>query len=115
MIRRFRNIRCGNYSWIAVVLLTGLFARDYQAVAENLPYDAELVKRLVTESLEKGNPGRGAVIYSAPTSACLSCHKVGEHGGAVGPDLSDVGKKQKLNPLENEKGLNIDVQCIHDC
>ena len=99
MIRRFRNIRCGNYSWIAVVLLTGLFARDYQAVAENLPYDAELVKRLVTESLEKGNPGRGAVIYSAPTSACLSCHKVGEHGGAVGPDLSDVGKKQKLNHI----------------
>ena len=65
--------------------------------AEEIPYDSELVQTLVAESLEKGNPGRGAVIYSAPTSACLSCHKVGAHGGAVGPDLSELGKKQKLD------------------
>ncbi|MGI9472026.1 MAG: DUF6797 domain-containing protein, partial [Rubripirellula sp.] len=47
-------------------------------------------------ALSEGNPGRGAVLYAAPTSACLSCHKVGPHGGQVGPELSDLGVKQKL-------------------
>ncbi|MAI71916.1 MAG: heme-binding domain-containing protein [Rhodopirellula sp.] len=81
---------------VAIFLLIDGFYGANSIVADELPYDAELVKSLVTESLQKGNPGRGAVIYSAPTSACLSCHKVGDHGGAIGPDLSEVGKKQKL-------------------
>lgn len=63
------------------------------------PYDPDLVQILVRDSLKQGNPGRGAIIYAAPTSACLSCHKVGEHGGEVGPDLSQVGKKQKLEHI----------------
>ena len=84
---------------IVVILLAVPIFRGRSAFAEEIPYDSELVQSLVAESLEKGNPGRGAVIYSAPTSACLSCHKVGAHGGAVGPDLSEVGKKQKLEHI----------------
>ena len=81
---------------LTVLLFLGATWAGNALAADDLPYDVELVTRLVNESLRKGNPGRGAVIYSAPTSACLSCHKVGDHGGAVGPDLSEVGKKQKL-------------------
>ncbi len=81
---------------VTVFLLIGGFWNGKTVVADELPYDAELVKSLVAESKKQGNPGRGAVIYSAPTNACLSCHKIGDHGGAVGPDLSEVGKKQKL-------------------
>lgn len=84
---------------VFVVLLCSVFWCSSSGTAQEQPYDAELVKSLVAESLQKGNPGRGAVVYSAPTSACLSCHKVGGHGGAVGPDLSEVGKKQKLNHI----------------
>ncbi|NND99955.1 MAG: c-type cytochrome [Pirellulaceae bacterium] len=47
----------------------------------------------------KGNPGRGAVLFAAPTTACLSCHKVGEHGGNVGPELSEIGTKQTAEQL----------------
>ena len=36
------------------------------------------------------------MLYAAPTSAGLSCHRVGEHGGQVGPDLSEGGAKQKV-------------------
>ncbi len=84
---------------IVVILLAFPFSPGRSTFAEEIPYDSELVQTLVAESLEKGNPGRGAVIYSAPTSACLSCHKVGAHGGAVGPDLSELGKKQKLEHI----------------
>ncbi|OUW82129.1 MAG: hypothetical protein CBD74_07360, partial [Saprospirales bacterium TMED214] len=84
------------FLFVTVFPFIGVFWGGESVAADELPYDAELVKSLVAESREKGNPGRGAVIYSAPTNACLSCHKVGEHGGAVGPDLSEVGKKQKL-------------------
>ena len=85
---------------MTALLLIGVFWDGESAAADELPYDAELVKRLVAESLKEGNPGRGAVIYSSPTNACLSCHKVGDHGGAVGPDLSEVGKKQKLAHIQ---------------
>ena len=83
---------------VVILFAVSLSGRRF-TFAEEIPYDSELVQTLVAESLEKGNPGRGAVIYSAPTSACLSCHKVGAHGGAVGPDLSELGKKQKLEHI----------------
>ena len=58
-------------------------------------YDPAVSRALLESAVKSGNPARGAVIYAAPTSACLSCHKVGKHGGDVGPDLSQVGAKQK--------------------
>lgn len=60
------------------------------------PFDPALVDKLAADAIRSGNPARGAVLYASPTSACLSCHRVGEHGGDVGPNLSDVGAKQKL-------------------
>ena len=31
-----------------------------------------------------------ALLFGLPTSACLSCHKVGTRGGTVGPELTKV-------------------------
>ena len=58
-------------------------------------YDQELIQSLVRQANKQGNPGRGAVLFAAPTTACISCHKVGEHGGEIGPDLSSIATKQK--------------------
>ncbi len=69
--------------------------QDGDAVQEN--HDPALVKQLSEAAVAGGNPARGAVVYAAPTSACLSCHKIGKHGGSVGPDLSQIGVKQKLD------------------
>lgn len=54
-------------------------------------YDAELVKRIVAEAQAHGDARRGAAVFGRPTSACLSCHKVGAVGGSVGPELTKVG------------------------
>lgn len=61
--------------------------------------DPAAVALLAANSLSEGNPGRGAVLFSSPTSACLSCHKVGNHGGEVGPDLSQLATQRKLSEV----------------
>jgi putative heme-binding domain-containing protein len=54
-------------------------------------YRASLVKELLADAKEHGDARRGAIVFRAATSACLSCHKVGKEGGDVGPNLSTVG------------------------
>lgn len=47
------------------------------------------------EALAGGNEERGkSVFWDKQEVACLRCHKVGEEGGEVGPNLSDIGKRQ---------------------
>ncbi len=60
--------------------------------AEARPYRPEVVAQLVAEAKANGNPSRGAEVFAAAQFGCLSCHKVGQLGGTVGPDLSEVGK-----------------------
>ena len=60
-------------------------------VEGKVPYRAELVKEMLTDARRNGDARRGAFVFQAATSACLSCHKVGKQGGEVGPNLSTVG------------------------
>ncbi len=55
-------------------------------------YRPELVEKIVAEARSAGDARRGAVVFRAATSACLSCHKLDGQGGTVGPDLSLIGK-----------------------
>ncbi len=56
------------------------------------PYSKELVHEVLTAARSQGDARRGALLFAAPTFACVSCHQVGGKGGTVGPDLSQVGK-----------------------
>lgn len=58
-------------------------------------YSKELVETLERQARGHGNAVRGLVAFSAAKSACLSCHKLGMHGGTVGPDLTKIGKDRK--------------------
>ena len=42
--------------------------------------------------MKGGDPARGRAAFLANTGACLGCHRVGETGGTVGPDLSQIGR-----------------------
>ncbi len=45
-------------------------------------------------STHPGHPDRGrALFFNARRSACATCHRALNQGGAIGPDLSDVGGK----------------------
>ena len=55
-------------------------------------YDPALVARLVAAAQATGDARRGEAIATAPARACLSCHQFAGQGGALGPDLSAVGR-----------------------
>jgi putative heme-binding domain-containing protein len=55
-------------------------------------YDPALVARLVAAAQATGDAGRGEAIAKSAARACLSCHQFGGQGGAIGPDLSAVGR-----------------------
>ncbi len=64
-----------------------------QAFEQKLDPADPLSKYLV--SLEGGNSQRGYNIFFGRTSAtCRRCHSVQNSGGAVGPDLSAIGKEK---------------------
>ncbi len=46
-----------------------------------------------------GDADRGRALFFGEQSRCGSCHKVGEQGGAIGPDLSAVGKARSREEL----------------
>jgi putative heme-binding domain-containing protein len=46
----------------------------------------------------RGDSGRGEKLFWSQTVNCGSCHKIGDQGKAVGPDLSTIGK---LRPRED--------------
>jgi len=62
-----------------------------QTKAATAPYDPALGAALLDEARRQGDPLRGAEVFAAPKFACLSCHKVGDQGATIGPDLSTVG------------------------
>ena len=41
--------------------------------------------------LTGGDPGRGRAVFFGRTAACATCHRVGDEGGRVGPDLTRIG------------------------
>jgi quinoprotein glucose dehydrogenase len=59
-------------------------------------YDDSLSKEGATaayrDTLAGGDVARGrSVFYEKVALSCLRCHKIGEHGGEVGPDLTKIG------------------------
>jgi len=54
----------------------------------------------LTAAAGRGRPEEGRKLF--PNSACIACHKVGELGRALGPDLSHIGQiRQPRDLLES--------------
>jgi putative heme-binding domain-containing protein len=61
--------------------------------------DAAFISALLAQARELGDPARGAKLFVAPTVACVSCHKVGDVGGEIGPDLTATAKDNQAEKL----------------
>jgi putative heme-binding domain-containing protein len=46
----------------------------------------------MSSELERGNPRAGRKVFLSGKGACITCHKIGEDGREVGPDLSRIGQ-----------------------
>ncbi|HEV3417919.1 MAG TPA: DUF6797 domain-containing protein [Pirellulales bacterium] len=66
-------------------------------VVSNLPveYDAKLVAEIVDSAKTLGDAHRGVDVFCSTKFGCLSCHRVDKFGGAVGPPLTDIGRRAK--------------------
>ncbi|MEQ1850251.1 MAG: PVC-type heme-binding CxxCH protein [Chthoniobacteraceae bacterium] len=62
---------------------------------------------IAAEVLTKGDPKRGAEIYRRAGLACVTCHRIGNDGGLIGPALDAIGSAQ---PLELIIGMVIEPQ-----
>jgi len=58
----------------------------------NAEYSEALVKRWVAEASSHGDAKLGETVFKAAQTTCLSCHKVGNEGGILGPELSAIGR-----------------------
>jgi putative heme-binding domain-containing protein len=57
---------------------------------------------LATTTQSTSAPGdavRGKAIFEG-TARCLECHRVGDHGSRVGPDLTEIGSVRRTLELE---------------
>jgi putative membrane-bound dehydrogenase-like protein len=45
----------------------------------------------IAEAATHGTPARGQVLFASGKGTCIACHKIGELGRAIGPDLSKIG------------------------
>jgi cytochrome c oxidase cbb3-type subunit III len=59
------------------------------------------VKKLGSQGLSEkasGDPQAGKAIYAK--SGCVACHRIGDNGTDLGPDLTDIGRRRGLAFLE---------------
>ena len=54
-------------------------------------FDAKFSLELAADARTFGDARHGSLVFQSPKFACISCHKVGKSGGAIGPDLTKIG------------------------
>ncbi|WP_197440293.1 TIM barrel protein [Polystyrenella longa] len=64
-----------------------------------LLYDPAVVSEYIASARKEGDAARGLEVFTSAKSACISCHKLGEHGGTIGPDLTKIGVDRKPNEI----------------
>jgi putative heme-binding domain-containing protein len=64
-----------------------------------IEYDKQLVADLAAAADQDGNIQRGMAVFCSARFACLNCHQVGRTGGGVGPALTDVGRRLKVEEI----------------
>ncbi|TWT66049.1 DUF6797 domain-containing protein [Allorhodopirellula solitaria] len=62
-------------------------------------YDAGQVVKLIQDAEQQGDPVRGSRVFANAKLACLSCHRVGTHGGDVGPELTSIASQVDINEI----------------
>lgn len=65
--------------------------------AGGLKATPEFVAALSAEVREKGDAAKGAAVYKRAELGCVACHKIGNDGGTIGPDLNNIGSAQPLD------------------
>jgi putative heme-binding domain-containing protein len=81
-------------AWIATGFVQEAITEALQAItgwpAEGLKFNEEVVRGMVAAG-RKGDRARGEILFESARAGCIACHKIGNQGGMIGPELSAVG------------------------
>lgn len=68
-----------------------------KGAGEAMKATPEFTAALAAEIREKGDTAKGALIFKKAELGCIACHRVGNEGGTMGPDLNNIGSAQPLD------------------
>ena len=80
--------------WVASGLVDEALGQQLDQLAHFNAEEWEFGDALVDEMVlagKRGDAERGAKLFASGKLGCVACHRVGDKGGAIGPDLSAVG------------------------
>ncbi len=69
------------------------------AKSDSTTVDPQRAGKLAEKAMTSGDAKRGLRLFTRPSLACFSCHRIGEAGGIIGPELSDVSRKRTSQEL----------------
>lgn len=85
--------------WLTCCGVFGSTQHSKIARCQTAQNQAETVALLSSEARLHGDALRGIAIYATPKSACVSCHRIGQVGGTIGPDLTNIGTQRTTSQL----------------
>lgn len=81
-------------AWISTGFVHEQLAARFDQIAgvkaAAMEHNEALVNKLVAAA-QAGDPVKGKAVFHSATVGCAACHKVGDTGGIIGPDLSALG------------------------
>lgn len=81
-------------AWIAAGVVHERLADRIDRIAGVTTAGWEYSERLVAELVavaQTGDPVKGKATFHSANMGCAACHKIGDFGGTIGPDLSALG------------------------
>lgn len=84
--------------WSTTTEVTKLLANLIESRKQGIGNRQQQLQSMLSQ-LEGGSPEHGNRVFSSRKAACSGCHRVGNEGGQVGPDLSQIGR------IRNERDL----------
>ncbi|MBG99337.1 MAG: hypothetical protein CMN58_03195 [Solibacterales bacterium] len=69
-------------------ILSSVPAKDAVGIPD---YSESYVQVLTSEVKQYGDVSNGAKVYTKAALSCTACHKIGQEGGVLGPELTAVG------------------------
>lgn len=61
--------------------------------------ERQWIQELLSEVRTHGNAERGLTVFASLQTSCFSCHRMGEQGAAIGPDLTGIAARRPAEEL----------------
>jgi putative membrane-bound dehydrogenase-like protein len=83
-----------HYPAATAIALQPIFDRLHEATREQ-----RTRLELLSSTLPTGSPTAGKQVFANRQAGCYLCHRIGNEGGRVGPDLSTIGQRRNQRDL----------------